>query len=117
MISPLVLLVIAVATVGFESLVFGGDLVEKSVITSVPNPTCDGQAFDNVFEKIACYIRSFIVGLVNTFLMVASVVLFFFNALTFNVPGAPNVVRVLMGTVFIGGMGWAIASLFRGTSA
>lgn len=112
-IGPLALLIIAVGTIGFEALVFGQDLVESSIIPTIETPTCPDTL--GVFETMACWIKVVGIGIVNTFIVVISVIRFFFSALTFNVPGANIYVRIMFSTVMVGGIGLAIAGLFRGT--
>lgn len=119
-VAPVSILLIAVSVIGFQSLMFGTSLVESSVIASIEYTECtaddDVNRIGDAFKNIACYIGNFFKFLGNVSLVIASVVRFFFNALTFNIPGAPIVVRIIVGTAFIGSIGWAIAGLSRGTS-
>lgn len=39
---------------------------------------------------------------------------FIFSFLTFDIPGAPAVIRVPISTIVIGGLGWSVAGLVRG---
>lgn len=118
MISPISLLLIATLVIGFEAIVYGSDLVQNSIVTGVDYQTCTaGSGFGAEIGWIACNVANFFTFIINVFLVVFSVIRFFFNALTFNVPDAPFYIRVLVGTFFIGGIGWAIASLLRGTKA
>lgn len=117
--APVSLLIICTSTLALVALVNAQDLAAGSIITSVPQPDCTGD-FDGIVGSISligCRIGQGLIFVFNLFLMLASVIAFFYNGLTFNIPGAPFYVRVMFATFFIGGFGWAIASMFRGTKA
>lgn len=112
--APVAFLLVAVAVFGFETVIFGGDLVESSIYATLEFEDCSEQGF---FDTAACAISNGFKAIANVFLILASVIRFLFNALTFNVPGAPVAVRVLFGAAFTAGIGWPIANLIRGSSA
>lgn len=106
------LLVVAVGTIAFEAMVFGEDLVESSIFTTIEYGDCSTGDF---FDVLGCVVLNFFKGLVNTVLIVSSVIRFLFNALTFNIPGAPMAIRIVVSSVFIGGIGFAIVSMVKRT--
>lgn len=117
--APISILLVAILVMSFEAVVYGNDLAATSIVTSVSYNTCATPTgfFTSELGWIACNVANFFLFIINVFLVIFSVVAFFFNALTFNVPDAPFYVRIAMGTFFIGSIGWAIASLLRGTKA
>lgn len=117
-IGPVSILLIATLVLIFEGVIFGSQLAENSIITSVPSQVCNqGSGFGSEIGWIACNTANFFIFILNIFLVIGSVIAFFFNAVTFNVPGAPWYIRIFVSVIFVGGMGWAIASLVRGTKA
>jgi hypothetical protein len=112
--GPIAFLLIAVLCIGFESLIFGQELIESSIYVTLSYGDCQA---GSPLENVGCVILNVFKIIANVLIVFASVIRFFFNALTFNIPGAPLLARVLVGTFFIGGVGWSIANLLRGTKA
>lgn len=113
--APITILLVATATLAFQAMIFGTSLVENSLLPTIEMRDC--QADLGPLETIGCVLRNVGAAIANFFIMLTSVALFFWNALTFNIDGAPILVRVFVGTIAFGSVGWAIASLFRGTKA
>lgn len=122
--SPIPVLMIIVATLAFEGLLFGTDLAAASFPT-IESPSFDIQdcqdgtiPFFSQLDDIACVIGSaFLFAakfLQAIFLTLFGVVVFLFNLISFNVPGAPWYVRLVVGSAFGGAIMWAVAGLFRG---
>lgn len=112
--APIALLMVAVLTIGFEALIYGNDLIEESIFTTLAYGDCSETG---PLKTIACVVLNFFKFIINIIIVIASVLRFFYNALSFNIPGAPPLARLLVGSFFIGGIGWSIASLLRGTKA
>lgn len=94
-------LAIIVVTLVFEGLLFGEEL-ENFSFPQFEEPTSGG--FFGALEALLSIVK-----------VVWGAVLFFFDLLTFNVPGAPWYVRVPVGAILGGGLVWSIATLIRGT--
>lgn len=118
-VAPVAILLIAAGVLAFQAVVYADEYATQSIITSVDTPECVGD-FSGIVGAtalIACRIQQGFLFIVNVFLVIFSVVRFMFNAITFNVPGAPFYVRAMFATFFIGSLGWSIAGMFRGVRA
>lgn len=98
--SPLVILAIIALTLVFEGLLFGSE-IEDFQLPQFEEPKSGG--FFAVLDALLSIVQ-----------VIWGVVLFFFNLVTFNVPGAPWYIRVPVGTMLTGGLVWSIATLIRG---
>lgn len=105
--SPIPVLLIVVATLTFQAMLFGSELAEKSFPTLEEPEAGDCDGFLDGFACGVDYVVNFIS-------VVFGVVAFFFNLVTFNVPGAPWFVRLLVGGAIGGSIVWSVATLFRG---
>lgn len=99
--SPALVLAIVLSTMVFMTLLFGEEIAEKSFPT-FEQPSSGG--FFGALDAILAILQG-----------IWGVIVFFFNLLTFNIPGAPWYVRVVAGGLLGGGLLWSIAELFRGT--
>lgn len=123
--APIVILITATLSIVFTSALYGTELAERSqVFQSLTISPCVNDQSGNFFSDIThavgwigCNLLAFLETIANLFILLGNVIAFFFNALTFNIPGAPTYVRLVVSVIAIGGVGWAIASLFRGTKA
>lgn len=93
-------LAIIVLTLTFEGVLFAEEIAERS-FPSFEEPTSGG--FFGLLDALLAVVQT-----------VWGVVVFFFNLITFNVPGAPGWVRVPVSAMLGGGLVWSIAVLVRG---
>ena len=93
--SPVPVLVALTVVLVFEGLLFGATLVESS-FPEFEQP-------DGILDAL--------IGIVQA---IWGVVVFIFNLITFNIPGAPFWVRVPVGIAIGGSLMWSIATLIRG---
>lgn len=100
--SPVPVLAVIILTISFQALLFGDELAERS-FPSFEEPEETG-GFFGAFDVIAAILKT-----------IWGVVVFFTNLLTFNVPGAPTFIRVIVGSIMGGGLIWSIATLIKGT--
>lgn len=98
--TALSLLVVIILTLTFEGLLFGEELAERS-FPSFEEPSSSG--FFAVLEALLSIVK-----------VIWGTVVFLFNLITFNVPGAPWWVRLPAAGVLGGGLIWSIAILIRG---
>lgn len=114
---PIAILVVISLTLGFEGLIFGQDFLASSFPPLLTvNPGSCGPV-NNIVDAtfwIGCQIGQIVLFVGNVFLVIGGVVLFLFNLVSFNVPGAPLFVRFVVGTAIGGTLIWSIAALFRG---
>lgn len=110
--NPIPVLAIVLLTLAFEGLLFGNQLAGASFPASstVDFGGCSGSGLD----YIGCVIGNTFSFIINVFKIIFGVVAFFFNLVSFNVPGAPWFVRLFLGGVMGGALLWSIAGLFRG---
>lgn len=104
--SPIAILFIAVSTLAFEAILFSDSLTEMGLpVFEQPTVSCDG--------IINCTIATvqFAVSIVKA---VWGTIVLLINLLSFNVPGAPWYIRLIIGSAVGGGMAWSIARLIRG---
>lgn len=113
-VGPVGVLLVVVATLGFEGLLFGSQIADQSFPQLLPMAfsSCTGSGLG----LIGCWIGSALAFVANVFLTIFGAAVFLFNLISFNVPGAPWFVRALVGTGIGGALIWSIASLFRGGS-
>lgn len=118
-VAPISLLLIAVAAIVFQSLIYLEEYSQDSFIPSLETPDCSvyGPGIAEGIERIGCYIGAFFLTIANFILMIGSVAVFLGNAISFNIPGAPWYVRAMMTVFFAGSVGWALVAMFRGTRA
>ena len=106
--SPLVPLFVIVVTVAFQGLLYGTELANQSFPSDLfeyEDRDCEG-----FFDGAACIARA-----IYDFLrVVVGIPVLFWNLGTFNVPGAPTLVRVLIGGMLAGCIVWTLAEFFRG---
>jgi hypothetical protein len=98
--TAITILAIILVTLTFEGLLFGAEIAEQS-FPSFDEPTSTG--FFGVLDALLAIVKA-----------IWGAVVFFFNLLTFNLPGAPWYVRLPVGGLMFGGLVWSIASLVRG---
>lgn len=91
---------IVLVTVAFEGLIFGAEIAERS-FPAFDQPQSGG--FFAVLDALLAIVQT-----------IWGAVVFFFNLLTFNIPGAPFWVRVPVGGLIGGGFVWSVATLVRG---
>ena len=110
--SPLPFLIIITLTLTFEGLYFGQDLFTNSYpeFKEVNFGACTG----NPLDVIGCWFANIGAIIANIAAAIFGTVVFFFNLLSFNIPGTPPAIRAILGTIFTGGIIWSIASLIRG---
>lgn len=108
--SPLPILAVIVCTLVFEGLVFGDTLAEKSFPEFEEVEETCAEGGDGFFAGIECFVAKVVFFL----RVIGGVVAFFFNLITFNVPGAPWFIRAVIGTFMTAGIGWSVATFFRG---
>lgn len=118
-VGPIALLLIALGTITFQAIIFEEEYAQESFFPTAEIPNCDvyGDGIAEGIQRIGCQIGAFLTGVGNVFLVIYGVGVFLANAFTFNIPGAPWYIRVVFTTVFAGGIGIYLASLFRGTRA
>lgn len=112
-VSPLPVLIIVVGVLVFQALLFGGELAEKSFPT-IKNEEGTTEDCDSVFGDFGCGVRNVLQSIWNFFRVIGGVIAFFFNLVTFNVPGAPWFVRLVVGSFIGSALVWSVAGLFRG---
>lgn len=110
--SPMAFLIIITLTLTFEGLYFGQDLFTNSYpeFNPVSFDSCTGNALD----LIGCWFANLGNIVLNIVKAIFGTVVFFFNLLSFNIPGTPVAIRAILGTIFTGGIIWSIAGLVRG---
>lgn len=104
--GPIVVLAIVVLTLIFEGMLYGSELAEQSFPTLDEPEEEDCSGF---LDGFACGVRA----AWNFIRMLFGVVAFFYNLVTFNVPGAPWFVRVFVGAIFGGSILWTLAVFIR----
>lgn len=125
--NPLPLIVIILGTVIFQVLLFGDTLTDA--FTSLP---FDASFSDCSFTPgvipilsdvtagvgyIGCLLATLLKFVANTFAFIGNVFKFLYFILTFNIPGAPFLVRFLIGGTYSFAIVWTIVILVRGTKA
>lgn len=98
--SPIAVLSIITLVLVFEGLLFGEEVAAYSFPT-FEEPQSGG--FFGVLEALLAIVQA-----------IWGTVVFLFNLLTFNIPGAPWYVRVPVGGMMFGALVWSIAELIRG---
>ena len=98
--NPIPILVIAIITYSGMGLMYGSEIAERS-FPSFEEPESSG--FFGAIEGAGAAIQQ-----------VWGVVVFVFNFITFNVPGAEWWVRAPLTVIFGGSLTWSIATLIRG---
>lgn len=100
-------MVVILATLSFEGLVFGGELAEQSFPKfEQPNEgDCSG-----FLDGVACFFG----WIVEVAKLIFGTVVFLFNLVTFNVPGTPLFIKVVLSGGIIGSIVWCVATLIRG---
>lgn len=111
--SPVVGIVIVVLTLTFQGLLFGADIAEKS-FPDLIRPEHQTQDCDGFFDGFVCAFENVIAFIANIFIVLFGAIIFLFNMITFNVPGAPWFVRVPFGALMFGLIGWPAFTFFRG---
>lgn len=113
--NPIPFLLIVVVTIGFEAMLFGEEIAQQSIIVPLPEiDSCDGLSG---FDAMGCSMVAFLKNIGKGFAVFANVIAFLFNAATFNVPGAPPIVRAIVATLFSGTLAWVIVTQIRGTGS
>jgi hypothetical protein len=108
--NPLPIIAIITATLVFQALIFGEEYAEQSFPNYEEFTSACDDGDDGFFSGIYCIFQQ--VG--YFFRVIVGVVLFLFNLISFNVPGAPWFIRVIVSGILGGGIFWATATLFRG---
>ena len=97
---PIKILAVIIMTLTFEGLLFGEQIAERSFPT-LDEPTTTG--FWGALDALIAVVRA-----------IWGAVVFFFNLLTFNVPGAPWWIRLPVGSVLGGGLLYSVTVIVRG---
>lgn len=100
--SPVGVLMTVIVTLTFTGLAFGEEIAQDS-FPEFEEP--EGGGFWGVLDALTAIVQA-----------IWGAVVFFFNLITFNIPGAPWWIRVPVGTALTGSLGWSLASLIRGGS-
>lgn len=111
--SPAPIILVVALTLVFEGLLFGSSIANTSfpAASSVDFGSCGNVGG---LDLIGCVISNAFNAVVNVFKVIIGAVVFFFNLVSFNVPGAPWFVRMVVGCAIGGSIIWAIAGMFRG---
>lgn len=102
MASPVPHLLVMTVVLVFQGVLFGSEIAEES-FPEFEEPSSGG--FFGALEALLAVVQA-----------VWGVVVFVFNLVTFNVPGAPWFIRVPIATYFGGTIVWSLASLIRGSN-
>lgn len=106
--SPIIVLAICVPTFVFQALLVGAVQGEPEFPTfSTSTVVCSGDGF---VDGIKCPFY----WVMDLFRVLFAAAGWFFGLLTFNVPGAPWFIRVVVSSLIGGPTVWAIATLIRG---
>lgn len=97
--NPLPVLAIVTISLVFQGLLFGQEIAERSFPT---------------FEKPEEGAWGALEAAGNVLLSLWGVVVFLYNLVSFNVPGAPWYARVIVGGITGSAVIWSIATLVRG---
>lgn len=108
--NPLPIIAIITATLIFQALIFGEEYADKSFPEYEEITAACTDNDDSFFSGFACVVQQ--IG--YFFRVVGGVVLFLLNLVSFNVPGAPWFIRVIVGGLMGTGIFWSAATLFRG---
>lgn len=98
--SPVAILSIITLVLVFEGLLFGQQIAAYS-FPSFEEPQSEG--FFAVLDSLLAIVKT-----------IWGTVVFVFNLLTFNIPGAPWFIRIPVAGIMGGGLIWAITELVRG---
>lgn len=98
--SPIIVLTVIMFVLVGEGLLFGAEIAERS-FPAFEEPSSSG-------------LLGAVEGAVSVLQAVWGAVVFFFNMITFNIPGAEFWVRAPMTVIFGGALFWSISSLARG---
>ena len=98
--NPILVLVIAMFTYGGMGLMYGQEIAERSY------PSFEEPASGGFFGALD--------GLTAAVQATWGMVVFIFNFVTFNIPGAEWWIRAPMTVIFGGSLVWSIATLIRG---
>lgn len=121
----------------FEGLLFGGSIIESSYpeMRNIDFAGCTDDATENdggqgFFKRgffksitdgtktIGCFVGNFFLIIANFFAFLYGTVVLIWSLISFNIPGAPGWVRVMLGTMIGGTVLWVVATgLFRGSKA
>ena len=120
-ITMAVLLTVILGTLGFEAAVTGGNIIASSFPTlfNVSFNDCSQNGFwSNGFGlgTISCWFVNLGFVIIDFVLLLVGVVLICWNLISFNIPGAPVIVRAMVGSFFGFVIVYSGAQLFRGTS-
>ena len=99
-INPMPVFAAVLLILAFEGLLFGADLAERS-FPSFEEPRTGG--FFAALDAILAVVKAVWGGVV-----------FFFNLITVNVPGAPWYIRLPVGGILGGSLIWSIMEMVRG---
>lgn len=98
--SPPAVMAALIAILTFESLLFGVEIAERTApVFAEP----DSGGFWSFLDPIISLIQG-----------IFTMVVFMFNLITFNVPGADAWARFLVGGIQVSALGYGIAGLIRG---
>lgn len=124
-INPMPVLAIIVLTLAFEGLVYGAGIAQSSFPEST-QVSFGGCSFEpgggipflsDVGEAvgyIGCLLGNAFNLVVNVFKVILGTVIFLYNLISFNIPGAPGFVRLIMGSLLGGGILLTVVAIFRG---
>lgn len=98
--SPMIVLTIVTASLGFMGLIYGATIAETT-FPSFEQPSSGG--FFGALDALLAIIQG-----------VWGTILFILKLITFQVPGAPWYIRLLVGATMGGAIIWSVATLFRG---
>lgn len=102
-VNPVALLAVILLTLTFEGLLFGEEIAERA-FPSFEQPTSGG--FFGALEAILAIVQAVWGGVV-----------FFFELITFDIPGVPWYIRVPVGGILSGGLIYSIILIIRGGGA
>lgn len=106
--SPTIVLAICIPTLVFQAMFVGAVQGEPEFPAfSTSSAVCNGSSF---VDAISCPFY----WIVDLFRVIVAGAAYFFGLLTFNVPGAPWFIRVVVSSLIGGPTVWAIVTLVRG---
>lgn len=99
-VNPITILAVVTVFTIFSALVIG-TTSEESPIPTFREP--EGSGFFAALDALLSILK-----------VIWGVIVFIGKAMTLDIPGAPWFVRLVIGTLTVGGVSWALASMIRG---
>ena len=109
--NPTPILIGVITVITFQAILYG---------TSVQNPQGQGLTFPTAPERycqstdLSCNLARAVDYIVYTFVIIGTTVYAFLSIISFNIPGAPIEVRLLVSATIVTAIAWAVAGLVRG---